>query len=49
MDRKAEAVPFLDRAKKLSDYVELARLNHFRAFELGKGDHRVGDPRNQIR
>ncbi|HET6327181.1 MAG TPA: FG-GAP-like repeat-containing protein [Planctomycetaceae bacterium] len=38
MDRKTEAVPFLDRAKKLTDYVELARLNHFRAFELGKGD-----------
>jgi tetratricopeptide (TPR) repeat protein len=38
MNRKAEAAPFLDRCKKLADYVDLARLNHFRAIELGKGD-----------
>jgi tetratricopeptide (TPR) repeat protein len=39
MNRKAEAVPFFERAKKLAEYVELARLNHFRAFELvNKGD-----------
>jgi tetratricopeptide (TPR) repeat protein len=38
MNRKPEALPFLERAKKLAEYVELARLNHFRAFELGKGD-----------
>jgi tetratricopeptide (TPR) repeat protein len=38
MNRKADAAPFLERAQKLAEYVDLARLNHFRAFELKKGD-----------
>jgi tetratricopeptide (TPR) repeat protein len=41
LNRKADAAPFFERAKKLADYVELARLNHFRAYELGKGDVEV--------
>ena len=38
MNRKTEALPFLERTKKLAEYAELAHLNHFRAFELRKGD-----------
>jgi tetratricopeptide (TPR) repeat protein len=38
LNRKNDAAPFLERAQKLADYMELARLNHFRAYELGKGD-----------
>ena len=38
MDRKAEGAPFLERAQKLADYIDLVRRNHFRAYELKKGD-----------
>ncbi len=38
LNRKPDAAPFLERAQKLADYIELARLNHFRAYELQKGD-----------
>ena len=40
LNRKTDAAPFFERAKKLADYMDLARFNHFRAFELanGKGD-----------
>jgi tetratricopeptide (TPR) repeat protein len=38
LNRKTDAAPFFERAKKLADYADLARLNHFRAYELGKGD-----------
>jgi tetratricopeptide (TPR) repeat protein len=38
MGRKTDAAPFFERAKQLADYTDLARLNHFRAYELGKGD-----------
>ncbi len=37
MNRKPDAAPFFERTKKLADYVDLARLNHFRAYELGNG------------
>jgi tetratricopeptide (TPR) repeat protein len=38
LNRKTDAAGFFERAKKLADYLELARLNHFRAAELNKGD-----------
>jgi tetratricopeptide (TPR) repeat protein len=38
MNRKADGAPFLERAQKLAEYIDLARLNHFRAYELKKGD-----------
>jgi tetratricopeptide (TPR) repeat protein len=38
MNRKADAAPFFERAQKLIDYIELSRMNHYRAIELKKGD-----------
>jgi tetratricopeptide (TPR) repeat protein len=52
MNRKTEALPFLERTKNLAEYAELAHLNHFRAFELGKGDlelaHRAIKAANEL-
>jgi tetratricopeptide (TPR) repeat protein len=38
MNRKTDATPFLERAQKLVDYMDLVIRNHFQAYEQKKGD-----------